>query len=137
MKPAPARPRAAVTKRKVIPAPSLARASRLPAKRNQKKPAAGKSHLPELLTRLQLLRQVTRETAMAYLTKIDLDLSSIVKRLTQDGKGSKQHPLKSGTTKQMLKLAKKMDLKPAKGRRKDLRKIEKAVEVIKWRMTKK
>lgn len=95
------------------------------------KAAAEASHFNELLSRLQRLRQITRETALAYLTKIDLDLSAVVKRLTLDGKTAKSRLPKGGTLKQMLKLTKKIDLKPAKGRRKDLRKIEKTVAQLK------
>ncbi|MBI3415362.1 MAG: hypothetical protein HY043_08590 [Verrucomicrobia bacterium] len=129
--------KAAPLKRKVISVSPLARSVRVAARRKAKPPAVGKGQFKELLNRLQRLRQITRETALAYLTKIDLDLSAIVKRLTDDGKAGKRRPLKGGTLKQMLKLAKKIDLKPAKGRRKDLRKIEKAVAQIKRRMDRK
>lgn len=128
---------APAVRRKIIPVPPTARAAKPVRKPKPKKQVETGGQLKELLIKLQQLRQVTRETALAYLTKIDLDLSAVVKRLTDDGKATKRHPLKSGALKQALKLAKKIDLKPAKGRRKDLRKIEKAVDEIKRRIAKK
>ena len=132
----PGQPAPAV-RRKIVPVPPTARTARPAKKPKPKKPAGTGGQLKELLTKLQQLRQVTRETALAYLTKIDLDLSAIVKRLTDDGKATGRHPLKSGAIKQALKLAEKIDLKPAKGRRKDLRKIEKMVDEIKRRIAQK
>ena len=82
----------------------------------------------ELAERLRGLRQITRETAQAYLLNIDADLGALIKRLgEQTGKSNKARHLKNSSIKELLKTAKRIDLKPEKGRRKDLRKIEKTV----------
>jgi hypothetical protein len=55
-------------------------------------------------------------------------LGALVKRLGErTGKSDKAGHLKNSSIKQLLKTAKRIDLKPEKGRRKDLRKIEKTV----------
>ncbi|MEO8427905.1 MAG: hypothetical protein ABI651_12420 [Verrucomicrobiota bacterium] len=82
----------------------------------------------QLAERLRRLRQTTRETAQAYLLKIDADLGALIKRLGErTEKSNTSRHLKNSCIKQLLKTAKRIDLKPAKGRRKDLRKIEKTV----------
>jgi hypothetical protein len=82
----------------------------------------------ELAERLRRLRQITRETAQAYLLKIDADLGALIHRLGErTGKSNKAGQLKNSSIKQLLKTARRVDLKPEKGRRKDLRKIEKTV----------
>ena len=82
----------------------------------------------ELAERLRRLRQITRETAQAYLLKIDADLGALIKRLGEGTvKADNARQLKNSALKQLLKTAKTIDLKPEKGRRKDLRKIEKTV----------
>jgi hypothetical protein len=82
----------------------------------------------ELAERLRRLRQLTRETAQAYLLKIDADLGALIKRLGErTSKSNKTRHLKNSSIRQLLKTAKRIDLKPEKGRRKDLRKIEKTV----------
>jgi hypothetical protein len=99
--------------------------------KSQKKNAAKKEKTqPELIARLKRLRQVTRETAQAYLLKIDAALAAIIRGLEENDPSAKDHSPKTSSIKQMLKLLKRIDPKPVKGRRKDLRRIEKAVEAM-------
>ena len=98
------------------------------SKTKNKSPNRKPTPQAELTERLRRLRQITRETAQAYFLKIDVDLGALIKRLGErTDKSNKARHLKNSSIKQLLKTAKKIDLKPEKGRRKDLRKIEKTV----------
>ena len=85
----------------------------------------------DLLARLQHLRSVAQEINQAYLTNLEHDILEVVDWTQGDGKesGKKAKP-RAATMNHMIEILEKLSLKPGKGRRKDLRKIERAVEAL-------
>lgn len=81
----------------------------------------------ECLARLQHLRSVAQETAQTYLTNLEHDLLEISDLVKSGGKRSK---LNRATIEGLTEILDKLALKPQKGRRKDLRKIEQAIEAM-------
>jgi hypothetical protein len=81
----------------------------------------------ECLARLQHLRSVTQETAQTYLTNLEHDLLEISDFVKGGGKRSK---LNRAAIEGLTGILDQLSLKPEKGRRKDLRKIEQAIEAM-------
>src|SRR5690349_14801689 len=74
------------------------------AKPKSKSPNRRPTPYVELAERLRRLRKTTRETAHAYLLKIDADLGALIRRLGEGtGKSNKNRHLKNSSIKQLLK----------------------------------
>lgn len=91
----------------------------------------------ELVIRLQHLRSVAREAASAYLSNLEHRILEVIDYLNAAGNNGKSYKLKPGTMKTMMKTVDKLKLKPEKGRRKDLKRIERAVLSISGTLLKK
>ena len=81
----------------------------------------------ELLDQLQHLRLGAKEVSRIYVANLQRDIVQLIDFLNekQDGKGKR--PSLNPTLAQMKETLDKINLKPEKGRRKDLRRIERAV----------
>ena len=90
--------------------------------------SADASPAKSLVTDLTQLRRTLRATGKAYLRRLDRELQEIEAwARTRSGHLAKAEVRDLGD---MLTLVRKLDLKPQKGRRKDLRRIEDAVRSL-------
>ena len=82
----------------------------------------------ELLVQLQHLRLEVKEISRLYVANLQRDIVQLIDFLNekQAGKGKRPRSL-NPTLAQMKETLDKINLKPEKGRRKDLRRIERAV----------
>ena len=82
----------------------------------------------ELLVQLQHLRLEAKEISRLYVANLQRDIVQLIDFLNekQDGKGKRPRSL-NPTLAQMKETLDEINLKPEKGRRKDLRRIERAV----------
>ena len=79
---------------------------------------------------LDFLRKSFRESVNAYATRIETQLTQIRERVIEQAKSTKIQPSRIRDLRDIITLCRTLDLKPDKGRRKDLKKIESAVEEI-------
>lgn len=105
----------------------------------KKKPA--KPMLPvekELAARLQHLRSTASDVARALLSNLEHDILEVMDVVAgrRDTEGKKKR-FKSDVLEQMIEAIDKLSVKPEKGRRKDLKKIEGVVDTITRRIFKK
>jgi hypothetical protein len=88
------------------------------------------SPMKSVAEELDLLRKSFRESLNAYATRIETQLAQIRERVIEQSKNSKPHPSHIRDLRDIITLCRTLELKPDKGRRKDLKKIESAVEEI-------
>jgi hypothetical protein len=84
-----------------------------------------------VLVRLQGLRSVAKEVSRSYLANLEhgiLEITDIVNGTADEG--GKKKGLKSGTLERMVDILENTSLKPEKGRRKDLKRIDQAIEAM-------
>lgn len=81
----------------------------------------------ECLARLHHLRSMTQEAVHTYLTNVEHDLLEIIDLVT----GASGRPmLNRATLRELTAILDQLSVRPEKGRRKDLRKIERAIEAM-------
>ena len=111
-----------------------------------KKKAAGDRKVPErtaamekeLLERIGFLRQSCRETGRAYVANLEHDLAEIGDQAKELVRGPGGRSKKAGAVLETLvEIAEAIRLKPAKGRRKDLKRVELAVAAMSRALAKK
>jgi hypothetical protein len=88
------------------------------------------SPMKSVAEELDFLRKSFRESVNAYATRIETQLTLIRERIIEQTKNTKPQPSRIRDLRDILTLCRTLDLKPDKGRRKDLKKIEAAVEEI-------
>lgn len=81
----------------------------------------------ECLARLHHLRSMTQETVQTYLTNVEHDLLEIIDLVAGAGGRS---TLSRATLQELTAILDQLSVRPEKGRRKDLRKIERAIEAM-------
>ena len=84
----------------------------------------------DLTVRLNHLRTEAREVCESYLARVDGDVSTLVDFL--DGSSEVRQPkdVKAGTMDHWKKVLDGLSLKPHKGRKKDIRRIEEAIRAM-------
>jgi len=107
-------------------------AQKASAKRPRKKSAEESTALQkDVLVRLQGIRSVAKEVSRSYLANLEhgiLEISDLVNGTADEG--GKKKGLKSATLERMINILENTSLKPEKGRRKDLRRIDQAIEAM-------
>jgi hypothetical protein len=88
------------------------------------------SPIKSVAEELDLLRKSFRESVNAYAARIETQLTQARQDILAQAKDSKNHPSRIRDLRDILTLCRTLDLKPDKGRRKDLKKIESALEEI-------
>jgi len=88
------------------------------------------SPMKSVAEELDFLRKSFRESVNAYATRIETQLTQIRERVIEQAKSTKIQPSRIRDLRDIITLCRTLDLKPDKGRRKDLKKIESAVEEI-------
>jgi uncharacterized protein YfkK (UPF0435 family) len=88
------------------------------------------SPMKSLAEELDFLRKSFRETVNVYAAHIETELMQIRQTVLEKTKTPKLPPAQIRDLRDMITLCRTLDLKPEKGRRKDLKKIEAAVEEL-------
>jgi hypothetical protein len=88
------------------------------------------SPMKSVAEELDFLRKSFRESVNAYATRIETQLTLARERIIEKTKTTKPQPSRIRDLRDILTLCRTLDLKPDKGRRKDLKKIEAAVDEI-------
>jgi hypothetical protein len=88
------------------------------------------SPMKSLAEELDFLRKSLRESAKVYATRIETQLMQIRQSVLEKTKTPKLLPAQIRDLRDMITLCRTLDIKPEKGRRKDLKKIETVVEEL-------
>lgn len=85
----------------------------------------------EFLVKLGRLRSATKEVGRSYLANIEHDIVELIDGVdgTGDGRIGKR-TVKVSTLEQVSAIFESLSLKPEKGRRRDLKKIERAIQAM-------
>lgn len=84
----------------------------------------------ELVTRLNHLKTEARAVCESYLANFESDVSTLVEFLDGSSRVRKPRDMKAATMEEWVKILDNVSLKPHKGRRKDLRRIDRAVRAM-------
>ncbi len=107
-------------------------AQKASAKRPRKKSVEQSTALKkDVLVRLQGLRSVAKEISRSYLANLEhgiLEITDLVNGTADEG--GKKKGLKSATLERIIDILENTSLKPEKGRRKDLKRIDLAIEAM-------
>src|SRR6516165_6675398 len=85
----------------------------------------------ELLAQLQHLRTETREISRLYVANLQRDIVQLIEFLNEPGAAPNKSRAVNTVLSQMKETLDAINLKPEKGRRKDLRRIEQAIRSMK------
>ena len=88
------------------------------------------SPIKSVAEELDLLRKSFRESVNAYAKRIETQLAQAREHILAQTTDSKTQASRIRDLRDILTLCRTLDLKPDKGRRKDLKKIESALEEI-------
>lgn len=92
-----------------------------------KKPAPETSPMRAVLEELETLRGDFRAALDSYAIRLDAEISAIRAAVEKDGMKAKPSSARMRDLRDMLTLMRKFQIKPEKGRRKDLKKIDSLV----------
>ena len=80
---------------------------------------------------LAFLRKTMRELAAAYSNQLEGEITALIEAVRTDAETRKKLPAsRAHDLRDMLSLLRNLEIKPAKGRRRDLKKIESLVEEL-------
>jgi D-arabinose 1-dehydrogenase-like Zn-dependent alcohol dehydrogenase len=88
------------------------------------------SPVKSLAEDLEMLRQAFRQCLQAYAAGVEESLQQVQTAVLNQQKARKLSPGKMRDLRDMLTLCRTLDLKPEKGRRKDLKKVEALLEEL-------
>ncbi|MBV9491579.1 MAG: hypothetical protein JO069_17955 [Verrucomicrobia bacterium] len=88
------------------------------------------SPIKSLVEELETLRQGFRQCLRAYAASVEESLQRVQTAVLSQQKVRKLSPEKTRDLRDMLALCRNLNLKPEKGRRKDLRKVEAVLEEL-------
>jgi hypothetical protein len=88
------------------------------------------SPMKSVAEELDFLRKSFRESVNVYAKRIESQLTLIRERILEQTKDPKTSGTQIRDLRDILTLCRTLDLKPGKGRRKDLKKVEAVVEEI-------
>ena len=88
------------------------------------------SPMKSLAQELDFLRKAFRQSLKVYAERIEAQLAQLRERILEQTKNPKTSASHISDLRDMITLCRTLDVKPEKGRRKDLKKIETAVEEI-------
>lgn len=92
------------------------------AKKSARRAAPDKQR--DVVVSLQHLRLATREIGRSYISRVERDILELMDAVEEH---AKRDTAKNDSTQEILRTLEELSVKPQKGRRKDLRRIEKAV----------
>jgi hypothetical protein len=88
------------------------------------------SPMKSLAEELGFVRKSFRESIHVYSTRVETQLTKIRDAILEQAKNQKLPPAQIRDLRDMITLCRTLDLKPEKGRRKDLKKIDTLVEEL-------
>ncbi len=86
--------------------------------------------MKSLAEELDFLRKTFRDCVDVYAARLDNDLVQVREAVIEQAKNPKSSPSRIRDFRDMLTLCRTLDLKPGKGRRKDLKKIDLLIEEL-------
>ena len=92
-----------------------------------KRPNKSQTAQRDLIAALSVLRQLTKEVGGNYLANLQADVTSVEGDVREAASGGLLDRKKLSQFRTMLKLMNELDVKPQKGRRRDLKQIERTV----------
>jgi hypothetical protein len=84
----------------------------------------------DLLATLGTLRQLVKEVGGNYLASLQADVAAVERAVRQAGSGELPNRKQLGQFRTMLKTINALDVKPQKGRRRDLRKLDRVISKL-------
>ena len=101
-------------------------------KTKPKSKSGGKRNLPikPLLEDLERLRETCREIVARYLAEVENDITGIADAVALQTAGKKLPKDRVADLRDMLMLLRGLEVKPAKGRRRDLKRVENILEEL-------
>jgi hypothetical protein len=88
------------------------------------------SPMKSLAEELAFVRKSFRESINVYSTRVETQLTKLRDAILEQAKNPKLLPAQIRDLRDMITLCRTLDLKPEKGRRKDLKKIDTLVEEL-------
>lgn len=86
---------------------------------------------PSVIQELAFLRKTFRELVSAYSGQIEGEITAVLEMVKSDGEGGRKVPAgRTHELRDMLSLLRNLELKPAKGRRRDLKRVETLLEEL-------
>jgi chromosome segregation ATPase len=92
-----------------------------------KEPISDASPMKSVVEELETLRSDFRASLNSYATRIESEITTIRAAVEKDGKKVKVSSARIRDLRDMLTLLRKFQIKPEKGRRKDLKKLDSLV----------
>jgi hypothetical protein len=92
-----------------------------------KEPTSDASPMKSVVEELETLRSDFRASLNCYATRIESEITTIRAAVEKDGKKVKVSSARIRDLRDMLTLLRKFQIKPEKGRRKDLKKLDSLV----------
>jgi len=92
-----------------------------------KEPTSDASPMKSVVEELETLRSDFRASLNSYATRIESEITTIRAAVEKDGKKVKVSSARIRDLRDMLTLLRKFQIKPEKGRRKDLKKLDSLV----------
>jgi hypothetical protein len=86
--------------------------------------------MKSLVEELDFLRKSFRETIQAYSKRVETQLNQIRDSVLEHAKDKNLSPAQIRDLRDMITLCRTLDLKPEKGRRKDLKKVDTLLEEL-------
>ena len=88
------------------------------------------SPLKSVAEELAFLRKMFRETVDQYAARIESDIASIRESVMNEVKGKKGTAARNRDARDMITLIRTLEIRPEKGRRRDMKKIDALVEEL-------
>ena len=95
-----------------------------------KRPTKTQRAQRDLIAALGVLRQLTKEVGGNYLASLQADITSVMQSVRQEGVDKSMDRKKVGQYRAMLKLITELNVKPQKGRRRDLKHIDRTISKL-------
>ncbi len=95
------------------------------------------AHHADILAELEHLRSITRDVCRSIAANIERDIVEVVDMITESGRQNDEQKIKVTDLEDVVETLNGLSLKPEKGRRGDLKKIEKAIQAIRKTFSKK
>jgi len=95
-----------------------------------KRPTKTQRAQRDLLAALGVLRQLTKEVGGNYIASLQADIASVEQAVRQAGTGEMPDRKKLSQFRAMLKAINELDVKPQKGRRRDLKRLDRTTSAL-------
>jgi hypothetical protein len=106
------------------------RANALPVKGDPASKSPSDLQHPRVAEELAFLRKNFRDLVAAYSGQIEGEITAVMDLVKNDAESRKLPASRAHDLRDMLSLLRNLDIKPAKGRRRDLKKVETLLEEL-------